>query len=80
MATLTPVDLAELRQDVAAASTSVGHTKPQVNAALQSIEDWFEASRPSIAAAIEAAAPTIFSAAVKRRLVKYWLRQKFGRE
>lgn len=79
MAVLTPAQLVELRQHCAEAQT-VTWTKPQVNAALQAIEDRFEAVRASFGVAIETAAPGVFSPAQKVRLVKFWLRQKFGRE
>jgi len=80
MATLTGVQLAEVRQEAARAAGVVTWTKPQANAALQAVEDWFEANRAALGAAVEAAAPGVFGAAHKRALLKYWLRQKFGRE
>ena len=79
MAILTGDELAELRRAMAANGT-VTWTKPQINAALQAIEDWFEANRVALGAAIEAAAPGLYNATRKKRLVAYWLRQKFVRE
>ena len=75
MAVLNAGQLAELRQKVAAA-LPVLWTKPTINAALQDIEDWFEANRASLGAAISGG----FTAPQKARLVKVWLLQKYGRE
>lgn len=80
MAVLTADQLAELRRENAAVVGTVTYTKPVINAGLQAIEDWFEANRAGLGAAIEAAAPGAFNAAGKKRLVKFWLRSKFGRE
>jgi len=83
MAILSAQERAELRQKVAAKLSTVGYTKPQVNAALQGIEDWFEANRASLSTAINAATTPLgytFSAAEKKLLVAFWLLQKFGRE
>ena len=79
MAVLSGLELAELRRAMATNGT-VTWTKPQINAALQAIEDWFEANRASLGAAIEAVAPGLYTAPRKKRLVAYWLRQKFVRE
>lgn len=80
MGILAPDDLSELRQGVARNQT-VDYTKPQINAGLQAIEDWIEANRASLAAAINAAtAPYVFPPAAKRRMFAHWCRQKFGRE
>lgn len=78
MAVLSPSDLATLRQEFAVGRT-VAHTKPQINAVLQAIEDFIEANRVALGTAIEAAAPGVFNAGQKRDLVKFWLRSKFLR-
>lgn len=75
MAVLTPAQLAELRQAVAS-GLPLSTIKPMINQALQDIEDWFDANRASLAAAITGG----FTNAQKKQLVKYWLLQKFGRE
>lgn len=75
MAVLTPNQLAELRQAVAPSLPGTV-TKPTINQALQDIEDWFEANRAVLGAAITGG----FTANQKRQLVKSWLLQKFGRE
>ena len=77
MAILAADDLTTLRAEVAADQGVIAHTKPQINAAFQAIENWYEANRASLGTAIEAAAPGVFTAAQKRRLGKYWLRLKF---
>jgi len=79
MAILTTDQLVQLRQMAAAEAATVTWTKPQVNAALQAIEDWWEANRASLGTAIEAAAPGKFTVAQKKALGKYWLWQKYGR-
>ena len=80
MALLTLTQLAAIRQDFVATLAVINKTKPQINAAIQAIEDWFEANRASLGAAIEAAAPSTFTPAQKLKLVKFWLRSKFDRE
>lgn len=81
MAILTTTEFAELRQAIARDQATVDWNKPQINAALQAIEDWFEANRAALGAAINAGTtPYVFTATQKKRLVAYWLRQKFERE
>ena len=75
MAILSALQLAALRRDVATALPVVWD-KPTVNTAYQNIEDWFEANRASLGAAITGG----FTAPQKKQLVKAWLLQKFGRE
>lgn len=81
MAALTIEQQAELRRAMAARLATVPYTKPQVNAAIQALEDWWETSgRAAAGAAIEAAAPGIFTAPLKKEIGKAWLRQKAERE
>ena len=81
MAILTDTEKAELRQELARGAATVDYDKPTVNAALQAIEDWFEANRAAIASAINTATtPFVFTGGQKKRLVAFWLRQKFRRE
>lgn len=49
-------------------------TKPQINAALQAVEDLMEqpATRTQVGNAIEAAAPGAFNAAVKQQIFLTW--------
>lgn len=75
MAVLTPDQLAELRRAVGSSLPGT-YIKPTINQALQDIEDWFEANRASLGAAIGGG----FTVNQKKQLIKAWLRQKFGRE
>ena len=80
MAVLNSTQLAELRRAMASDQATVNYNKVQINAALQAVEDWFEANRAAINAAINTAtAPLVFTGSQKSALVKYWLRQKFER-
>ena len=82
MAILTPEQLAEVRREFAGA-VPITCNKPQINAALQAIEDWFEANRASLGTAIDTATVPLgktFTNPEKKQAVKFWLRQKFGRE
>lgn len=80
MAILTSAEKAAIRQEYIKTLATVNITKIPINAALQAIEDWFEANRASLGAAIETAAPGVFTAAQKKNLVKFWLLSKFSRE
>lgn len=81
MAVLTNNELAELRQDIARDTETQNWDKPIVNAALQAIEDWFEANKATGSAAVDTAtSPFTFTNGQKKKLFRYWLRQKFGRE
>jgi hypothetical protein len=81
MAQLTSAELDDLRQRLAAVSQTVTWTKPQVNTALQALEDWFDTSgRNAAGAAIEAVLPGVFTNAQKKAIGKYWMFQKSGRE
>lgn len=80
MAILTNGVLAQVRRDTCAQVT-VNFTKPTINAAIQSCEDYFEnTARAGFGAAIEAAAPGAFNNAQKKQIGKFWLFSKFGRE
>ncbi len=81
MAVLTPIERAELRRFVAAEFGTVTYVKAQIDAAMQAIEDWFEANRASLGTAINAATQPDFTFTNPQKvlLVKYWLRQKFER-
>lgn len=83
MAVLSTNQLEEIRRACAQdAPASPNYTKAQINLALQAIEDYFEnTARAGISAAIDAAvSPFSFTANQKKRLAKYWLLQKAGRE
>ncbi len=77
MAALTDLEKAFLRRRMSSGGATVNWTKPQVNDALQAIEDYIETTaKPGISAAIETAAPGVFSAAEKKLLVARYLKQK----
>lgn len=81
MAVLTATQLAEIRRALAAKAAVVNYTKPQANAALQAVEDWFDANQASLSQAINTAtAPLVLTVAQKKWLVAYWLLSRFQRE
>ncbi len=81
MALLSQMELADLRRNVRRSAGDVSWTKPQINAAVQAIEDWFVQNRSSLVTAINTATgPFLFTGAQKKALVGYWMKQKFGRE
>lgn len=80
MAILISDELAELRRECAVGEVAIWN-KTEINVALQSIEDWFEANKANLSITINTATtPFIFTAAQKKKLIAYWLRQKFIRE
>lgn len=85
MATLTGTELVELRNgceaSVRTAGVAIAYTKAQINAAVQAVEDYTETTaRAGYGAAIEVAAPGVFNAAAKKRIVARYFQQKFRRE
>ena len=79
MAILTVQELRQIRNKMEKAGNS-GYTKPEINDAIQAIEDWYEANRSEISTAIDAATPFSFTNPQKKLLGAYWLGQKMGRE
>lgn len=81
MAVLTPAELVALRQ-LAARDVGPSWTKPQINAALQAVEDAVQSTsnvgnrslKTYIGAAIETAAPGAFNAGQKDTLFVLWSR------
>lgn len=65
MAILTQIQLAKVRRKLSNGRTSTWN-KPQVNAAIQAIEDRLQASKSILNSDIESAAPGIFTVAQKR--------------
>lgn len=65
MAVLTPKQLAKIRGKLARGRTSTWD-KPQVNAAIQAIEDRLQGSKAILNNDIETAAPGVFTGAQKR--------------
>ena len=79
MAILNATQLEDIRRH-AERVIAVTYTKAKANAAAQAVEDWFEANRAALRAAMEAAAPGVFTTQQKQTIVKFWLQQKAGRE
>lgn len=85
MATLSSTELATLRNDceksILAGALALNYTKAQINASLQALENYFEATtRAGFGTAIENAAPGVFNANQKKRLAAFYIRQKCLRE
>ena len=81
MATITPLDCDPIRQFVREKAPGHLATKPQLNAAVQAIENWFEANRPALNAAINTAtAPLVLAPAENKALLAGYLKLKFGKE
>lgn len=78
MAVLTQTELAPLRREMAESIATVAWTKPQINAAIQAMEAWFEAEKAGAVTAIENAAPGVFTLAQKRKIATLWLRHKLA--
>lgn len=82
MATLTAGECTGLRQLAARRAAAVTWTKPQINAALQAIEDAAQSTsnvgprtlKAYIGSAIETAVPGVFNAAQKDDLFVIWCR------
>lgn len=80
MAILGPNELCALRQAVARrGAVPVNYTKAQIDAAVQAVEDFFEANRAGMSTAINTAtAPLVLTVAQKKELVRQWLIHKFN--
>jgi len=81
MAVLTINQLENLRQLIASKIAAINYNKSQANLALQAIEDWFEANKALLSAAIDTAtAPLVLTVAQKKLFVAVFILQKAGRE
>ena len=82
MAVLTPDELAEGRRDVTLRLPGVNYVKPDINAAIQALEDLFETTgRGNARGAITSAmAPFIPTDVQRDAIIAAWLRQKGKRE
>ncbi len=79
MSTLTADQLTQLRQEMARGET-VNWNKAQINAACQAVEDQIEGFKSTINSAINTAtSPLVLSVSQKKKLVKFYFRQKFDR-
>jgi hypothetical protein len=87
MAEITPEQAVELRRIAARRSPTVTWTKPQINAALQAIEDAIQSTsnvggrsiKAALALAIENAAPGVFTNPQKDELFVIWCRFNVAR-
>jgi len=81
---LTNQQLAELRRAVARGRADVPWDKGTINAALQAIEDAFEANRTTLEAAVDVSTAALdgrtFAKAEKAELISAWSQQKATRE
>jgi len=80
MAIFTEKQKTRVRQEVAR-TKRVTWVKGDIDLATQAIEDFFEANRPALVAAINTAtAPFVFPNRIKKAILKQWLKEKFGVE
>lgn len=79
MAVLTAEQFAEIRKQVSGEETTITYVKNDVNDAIQAIEDWWEANQASLSSAIDTATSVSFTNTQKKRIAKFWLRQRFQR-
>lgn len=81
MATLTNDDCTPIRRLLTETFPAHGATKPQINAAAQVIEDWFEANRSALSAAINVAtAPLVLTNQQKKAILRGYMLVKFRLE
>ncbi len=79
MAVLTGDELAKMRREFSTGN-AVDFTKPDINAALQAIEDaWENTVRAMLSTAIDNAGAFVFTNAQKKAIGKPWLKHKFGK-
>ena len=80
MTVLSAEQLTELRQEMARDDSVVNWSKVQINAACQAVEDQIEGFKAPINSAINTAmSPVVMPNATKKKLVKFYFRQKFNR-
>ncbi len=77
---MTPTELTKLRQHVARGQTGINYDKTQIDTALEAVDDWFETKRSELNSLLETSAPGIFSTPVKKKIIKFWLQHKYGKE
>lgn len=71
MSVLTARELAAIRRKLAQQFVPVTWTKPEINAAVQAVEDRLVASKSVIAGDIETAAPGLFNGPQKKAIAAY---------
>jgi hypothetical protein len=71
----------QTRQLLAQAGVPITYTKAEINAVADALDQWWvTTARPSAAAAIETAAPGVFTAQQKLAIGKVWLLIRAGVE
>jgi len=86
MATITDAQSALLRQFLHAECFNLMEaespylTKAQYKAALQAIDDWWEANRINLKASMDSAIGQTISNSLAKKIGKYWMREKWGLE
>jgi hypothetical protein len=81
MAVLAAVQLAEVRQKIAAQHAVVTWNKTELNAALQAVENVFQGTgKTALNNAIETASPGVFDANQKKLLIAFYVFQAAQRE
>lgn len=82
MAVLTIEQKVEFMQAMAADSPPpIDWDKPTIYAAVQAIEDWFESERATVSTLIDTAtSPFVFTNPQKKKLARWFLKQKSLRE
>lgn len=80
MAVLTTEQLGRLRMGVQTEGDAAIWLSTDMDAAVQAIEDTWEEIQPQLFTAIDNATdPLVFSNAMKKKLGRWWLRQRFDR-
>lgn len=87
MATLDTDELTRIRRGMAklwdTMDGGINYSKTEINPGPQAVEDWWEkaATKASLSADIDAAtSPFVLTNAQKKKMVKFWLKEKSRRE
>lgn len=80
MTVIDPDELVDARRKLSQTYSSVTWSSPEVNAALQAFEDWFDVAKTDAAAAVETAVPGVFTTAQKKKIGGLWMLRKALRE
>jgi len=80
MAIINTNELAKIRQALAT-TNEVDYKRSTLNAAVQAIEDWFEADKLTLSGLIDTAtSPVILTNQQKKKLAGFWMIRKAKRE
>ena len=77
MAVLTSAELVSLRKASERDRLPHSHDKPEVHAAFQALEDWYQAHKADAGARIETVAPGKFDNTQKKKLGKHYFSHRF---